>query len=85
MDTVKTFLAGAFLSAGKIGALTHSAWTSTLHMASVIPAVTIADVVEVGGAILGGLLALFIVNLENRRRPCPERSRRRDTATSPAA
>ncbi len=68
MHILKTFLAGAFLGAGAFGALTHAAWASTLHMSSVVPALTVADIIETGGAAVGGLLALLVVARENRVR-----------------
>jgi hypothetical protein len=61
MHVLKTFLAGAFLGAGAFGALTHAAWTSTVHMSSIIPALSVADVIEAGGATLTGLIALLVV------------------------
>ncbi|MBV9511665.1 MAG: hypothetical protein JO303_15435 [Caulobacteraceae bacterium] len=66
---IKTFLAGAFLGAGAFGALTHGAWTSTLHTSSLIPALTVADLIEDGGALAAGVLALLVVARQDRRRP----------------
>jgi|GEM_PF-2681267 hypothetical protein len=68
MHILKTFLAGAFLGAGAFGALTHAAWTSTLHMASVVPALTVADIIETGGAAAAGFVALLVVARQDRQR-----------------
>lgn len=68
MHIVKTFLAGAFLGAGAFDVLTHSAWASTVHMMSVIPALTVADVIETGGAAAAGIIALLVVARQDRQR-----------------
>jgi hypothetical protein len=67
MHIVKTFMAGAFLGGGAFGALTHVAWATSLSAESFIPALTVADVVEAAGAVVAGLVALFIVHQEDRR------------------
>jgi hypothetical protein len=67
MNIVKTFLAGAFLGAGALGALTHAAWSSTTQMASLIPALTVADLIETGGAAVCGVIALMVVSIQERR------------------
>ncbi len=67
MQILKTFLAGAFLGAGLFGALTHAAWVSTLHTWSIIPALTVADVIETAGAIGTGLFALLVVMRQDRQ------------------
>ena len=68
MHVLKTFVAGAFLGAGAFGALTHAAWASTLHMSSIIPALTVADIIETGGAIAAGILALIVVSRQDIQR-----------------
>jgi hypothetical protein len=72
MGIIKTFLAGAFLGAGVFSTLTHSAWASTTHMMSVVPALTVADLIETGGAIACGFAATLIVlrqDWDERRSP----------------
>ena len=61
MQVIKTFLAGAFLGAGAVGGLTHAAWSSAFRMSTVIPALTVADLVEVGGGVVAGLVAMYVV------------------------
>ena len=68
MNLIKTFLAGAFLGEGAFGALTHAAWASTLHTSSLIPALTVADMIEDGGALVAGVFALWLVSRGDRRR-----------------
>jgi hypothetical protein len=68
MQILKTFMAGAFLGAGLFGALTHAAWLSTMHRWSVIPALTVADVIECGGSVGAGLIALLVVARQERIR-----------------
>ncbi len=67
MNVLKPFLAGAFLGAGAFGALTHASWTSSLSKASFIPAITAADLIEIGGAALAGTIAVAIVLRDERR------------------
>ncbi|HEY2707369.1 MAG TPA: hypothetical protein VGI95_04890 [Caulobacteraceae bacterium] len=66
MGTFKTFLAGAFLGAGVFSVLTHAAWVSTTHMMSIVPALTVADLIEAGGAAFSGVTALLIVLRQDR-------------------
>jgi hypothetical protein len=68
MGTIKTFLSGAFLGAAAFGALTHAAWAHSLRIATIVPALTVADVIEVGGAVASGIAALLIVLRQERHR-----------------
>jgi hypothetical protein len=72
MQILKTFLAGAFLGAGVFGFLTHAAWVSSLHASTLVPALTVADVIETGGAVAAGFIALLIVRQQERRHLAPK-------------
>ena len=61
MDNTRPFLSGAFLGAGVLGVLTHFVWVATTHTPSIVPGLSVSDVVETLGAVVCGLAANGLV------------------------